>query len=56
MKAPDKRIDTKRLVANSTGGALAVNRNHALADPSSDAGSYAPHGKLIRPYLDAYGT
>jgi hypothetical protein len=47
MKWPDTGIDTKPLVANSMNVALAVKRNHTIADASSDAGSYAPHCKLI---------
>jgi hypothetical protein len=56
MKWPDKRIGTKPLLANSKGVTVAVERNHAIADAPSDAGSYAPHANLILAYLDAYGT
>ncbi len=54
MNRPDKGSDMKPLVANSTGVALAVKRTHAIAAAPSDAGSYAPHDKLILSYLDAY--
>ena len=55
MKLHDKALDTKPLAANNKGVALAVQGKRTLVDAASDGGSYASHGKLILPSLDAYG-
>jgi hypothetical protein len=56
MNEPDKRSDTALARCGISELALVIHQLPAAALTASRAGSPASHVKLIRPYLDAYGT
>jgi len=56
MNRLDKRSGAMAAVPSSSKGALATQGSDVVADTASQADSHASHGKLIRPYLDAYGA